>query len=152
MQLHELKRNTPNRKARRVGRGGKRGKTAGRGTKGQKARAGRKLRPETRDIISKLPKRRGHGVNRARTVNSSVLKPEVVNVSLLGSIFDDKAVIDVDALFDKGLVRRKKGRLPEVKVLGKGNLDKQFSLKGMTVSASAKEKIERAGGTITESK
>jgi len=44
-----------------VGRGGKRGKTAGRGTKGQNARAGRKKRPELRDIIKKLPKRRGYG-------------------------------------------------------------------------------------------
>jgi large subunit ribosomal protein L15 len=68
MQAHTLKRNTPNKKTPRVGRGGVRGKTSGRGTKGQKARSGRKMRPEMRDLIKKIPKLRGHGKNRARTI------------------------------------------------------------------------------------
>ena len=51
MQIHTLKRNTSNKKARQVGRGGKRGKTSGRGGKGQTARAGNKRRPELRDMI-----------------------------------------------------------------------------------------------------
>ncbi len=61
MQLHNLKKNTGNKKRRQVGRGGKRGKTSGRGTKGQNARAGRKKRPELRDIIKHIPKLRGRG-------------------------------------------------------------------------------------------
>lgn len=61
MQFHTLKRNTPNKKSKQVGRGGKRGKTAGRGTKGQNARAGRKKRPELRDFIKRVPKLRGRG-------------------------------------------------------------------------------------------
>lgn len=61
MQFHSLKRKTPNRKSRAVGRGGKRGKTSGRGTKGQNARAGRKKRPELRDFIKRVPKLRGRG-------------------------------------------------------------------------------------------
>ncbi len=60
MQIHELKRKTENRKKKYIGRGGRRGKTCGRGTKGQNARAGRKKRPEIRDIIKKLPKKRGY--------------------------------------------------------------------------------------------
>jgi len=82
MQLHQLKRNTPNKKAKRVGRGGKRGKTSGRGMKGQKARAGTSGRPEMRDIIKKIPKLRGHGKNRARTVNAERILPSVVNLSV----------------------------------------------------------------------
>lgn len=61
MQFHTLKRKTPNKKSRSVGRGGKRGKTSGRGTKGQNARAGRKKRPELRDFIKRIPKLRGRG-------------------------------------------------------------------------------------------
>mgnify|MGYP001559029654 CR=1 FL=1 len=63
MQFHNLKRNNANRKSKQVGRGGTRGKTSGKGTKGQNARAGRKKRPEMRDIIKKIPKLRGRGRN-----------------------------------------------------------------------------------------
>lgn len=61
MQFHSLKRKTPNKKSKQVGRGGTRGKTSGRGTKGQNARAGRKKRPELRDFIKRVPKLRGRG-------------------------------------------------------------------------------------------
>lgn len=63
MQFHTLKRKTPNKKSKQVGRGGTRGKTSGRGTKGQNARAGRKKRPELRDFIKRVPKLRGRGKN-----------------------------------------------------------------------------------------
>lgn len=63
MQFHTIKRKTPNKKSRQVGRGGTRGKTSGRGTKGQNARAGRKKRPELRDFIKRVPKLRGRGKN-----------------------------------------------------------------------------------------
>ncbi len=61
MQFHNLKSKTKRKYARQIGRGGTRGKTAGRGTKGQNARAGRKKRPELRDIIKRVPKLRGRG-------------------------------------------------------------------------------------------
>ena len=61
MQFHNLRSKTKRKKSRQVGRGGTRGKTSGRGTKGQNARAGRKKRPELRDIIKHLPKLRGRG-------------------------------------------------------------------------------------------
>mgnify|MGYP001595368163 FL=1 len=60
MQIHNLKRVHKNKKDRIVGRGGKHAKTSGRGGKGQTARAGNKRRPELRDIIKKLPKKRGY--------------------------------------------------------------------------------------------
>jgi ribosomal protein L15 len=56
MQLHTLKRKTQRQTKQQVGRGSKRGKTSGRGQKGQTSRAGRKLRPEIREIIKKIPK------------------------------------------------------------------------------------------------
>ncbi|PIS13477.1 MAG: hypothetical protein COT67_01505 [Candidatus Tagabacteria bacterium CG09_land_8_20_14_0_10_41_14] len=60
MQLHQLKPSTKNKDKKRIGRGGKRGTYSGRGLKGQKSRAGRKLRPQLRDIIKRLPKKRGY--------------------------------------------------------------------------------------------
>jgi large subunit ribosomal protein L15 len=72
MQFHKLKRKTPNKKAKQVGRGGTRGKTSGRGTKGQNARAGHKKRPETRDIIKRFPKLRGRGVNSLKSIQTKL--------------------------------------------------------------------------------
>lgn len=66
MQIHNLKRTHKNKKDRLVGRGGKHAKTSGRGGKGQTARAGNKRRPELRDIIKKLPKKRGYRFNSVR--------------------------------------------------------------------------------------
>lgn len=60
MQIHNLKRVHKNKKDRLVGRGGKHAKTSGRGGKGQTARSGNKRRPELRDIIKRLPKKRGY--------------------------------------------------------------------------------------------
>jgi len=149
MQLHQLKRNTPNKKAKRVGRGGKRGKTSGRGMKGQKARAGTSGRPEMRDIIKKLPKLRGHGKNRARTVNSSVVKPRVINVSNLETLFSNGDVINPKVLLEKGIIRRQKTAIPTVKILGNGEIKKKLTIERCVVSESARKKIESAGGKIT---
>ena len=63
MQSHDVKRNTPRKESVQIGRGGRRGKTSGKGHKGQKARAGTSMRPEMRDLIKKVPKLRGRGVN-----------------------------------------------------------------------------------------
>lgn len=75
MQFHSLKRKTPNKKSRQVGRGGTRGKTAGRGTKGQNARAGRKKRPELRDFIKRVPKLRGRGKSGLRSFQKKLTGP-----------------------------------------------------------------------------
>jgi len=148
MQIHQLKRNTSNKKAKKVGRGGKRGKTSGKGHKGQKARAGRKLRPEMRDIIKKLPKKRGYGKNRARTVNSSVVKPLPVNLSVLNKTFSDGDIVTAVTLIEKKVIDRVKGRIPRVKILGSGGIIKKVSVSGCAISESAKKKIEKAGGSI----
>src|SRR5882672_7511171 len=87
--LNILKR-TGKRPYRRVGRGqgSSRGKQSGRGGKGQTARAGNKRRPEWRDIIKKLPKRRGYGKNRARTVNPDAPRPLAVALNRLDMFKD----------------------------------------------------------------
>ena len=78
MQLNLLSPQHKGRKSIAVGRGGKRGKTSGHGGKGQTARAGHKMRPESRDAIKKFPKRRGYGKNRARTVRTNRIATSVV--------------------------------------------------------------------------
>jgi len=148
MQIHQLKRRTPNTKARQVGRGGKRGKTSGKGHKGQKARAGRKLRPELRDIIKKIPKLRGHGKNRGRTVNSGKIIPVVINVSTLETSLTGTEVTP-KVLIEQRIIRVGKKRNPAVKILGNGELSKKISVSGCQYSTSAKEKIEKAGGKVT---
>lgn len=135
-------------KSRRVGRGGKRGKTSGHGTKGQKARAGRKMRPEWRDIIKKLPKRRGYGKNRSRTVNSEKIRPVSVNLDKIGTSFKEGEVVTKELLLARGLVSKYKGKMPTVKILGNGTLDKKITISGCLVSGGAKSMIEKAGGKI----
>lgn len=149
MQLHDIKRETKNATKRRVGRGGRRGKTSGRGHKGQKARAGHKIRPEIRDEIKRIPKKRGHGKNRARTVNPNSQSPVTVNVSTLDARFENGAEITPSVLKERGIVRAQKGRTPSVKILGNGSITKKVTVSGCSYSQSAKEKIEAAGGSIS---
>lgn len=146
MQLHELKPRTKRMKSTQVGRGGKRGKTSGRGTKGQRARAGRKIRPEIRDMIKRLPKLRGRGKS---TFKSFTPKPLAINLSSLAA-FAAGSKVTPSTLVDKGVISAYKGRIPAVKILGTGEISTKLSFEGCTVSASAKEKIEKAGGSVKE--
>jgi large subunit ribosomal protein L15 len=146
MQFHQLKRTHKNKKRMTVGRGGKRGKTSGRGGKGQSARAGNKRRPEWRDIIKRLPKLRGRGVNQHKPV-SDVFK--AINVSLIETIFSAGDIVTPATLMAKGAVVTASGNVPAVKILGDGEITKAVNVSGCALSASAKEKIEKAGGTVT---
>lgn len=146
MQLHTLTKKTANKKKKIVGRGGKRGTYSGRGGKGQKARAGHRIRPDIRDMLKRIPKRRGYGKNRSRTVNPSNTKPEVVNIKDL-AVFVDIPVTP-QTLFDKKLVKRAGGHIPTVKILGVGVITHKVIVEGCLVSKTAKEKIEQAGGQI----
>lgn len=141
--LNSLRR-TGKRPYRRVGRGqsSTRGKQSGRGGKGQTARAGHKIRPAIRDIIKKLPKRRGYGKNRARTVNSS--KPLIVAISLskLDKLFDAGEITRA-ALIERGVI----GRRERAKIVG-GESSKKFILKGCAATASARSAIEKSGGSV----
>ena len=131
----------------RVGRGGKRGKTSGRGTKGQSARAGNKKRPEMRDVIKKLPKLRGHGKHRARTVFTLRPSPVAVPLEYIADAFEAGAVVSPESLIKAELVRARGGKTPAVKVLG-NEINKKLAFEGCVFSQQARAAIEKAGGTI----
>lgn len=148
MQLHELQPTKTRASAKRIGRGGKRGKTSGKGHKGQKARAGNSTRPEMRDIIKKLPKLRGHGVNRAQTVNADTLAPLVVNLSDLELHFAADATVSPKELVAAGVVSRRRKKYPTVKILGNGTLTKKLHISGCELSHAARTKVEAVGGSV----
>ncbi len=142
MNLHTLKPADGARKKEiRVGRGigSGVGKTCGRGHKGQKARSGGGVRPGFEGgqmpIYRRLPKR---GFK-----NIWAKKFAEVNVETLNR-FDDGAVVDAVALVEVGIL---KNVLDGVKVLGKGEITKKLTVKLQAFSKSAKEKIEKAGGS-----
>ncbi len=145
--LHTLQRHTPRKKARTVGRGGKRGKTSGRGMKGQKARAGHSIRPALRDIIKKIPKKRGHGINRAKSTYVK-LDTVVVNLALLEKYCEAGSTVTPATLHEQGLIQYPLGKSPSVKILAQGTLTKKLHVEGCLVSASAQEKITTVGGTV----
>ncbi len=144
MKLHELKPQEGSAKAAwRKGRGAGsgNGKTAGKGHKGQNARSGGGVRPGFEGgqlpLYRKLPKR---GFNNYRFAKVYA----IVNVAAL-NVFEDGAVVDVAALLEKKIIRKE---LDGLKVLGNGELTKKLTVKASVFSASAKEKIEAAGGKI----
>ena len=141
MKLHELSPAVGSTKeAKRIGRGhgSGNGKTAGKGHKGQKARSGSGMRAGFEGgqmpLQRRVPKR---GFN-----NIFATKFAIVNVSDL-EIFEANAVIDAQALQDKGLVKK---LYDGVKVLGNGDISKSLTVKASAFSESAKQKIEAAGG------
>lgn len=144
MQIHNLKPKIKSKAKKRVGRGGKRGTYSGKGMKGQKSRAGRKMRPELRDIIKKIPKKRGYRFNPRKE------KPAVVNLNMLEAKFKQGETINPRILLEAGLIKQKKGKTPAVKLLGSGSLTKKLLVSGCQISQSAKEKIEKAGGQVKE--
>ena len=144
MELNSLT-NTPGARSRRkrVGRGcgSGLGKTAGKGQKGQQSRKGHKhklvFEGGQMPLVRRLPKR---GFNNA-AFNAKAL---AINVSVLEKKFETGAEITVETLAAAGLTDNKK---PLVKILGTGDLTKKFTVK-VPCSASAKAKIEKAGGTV----
>ena len=142
MQIHQVIPKTKSRKGKYIGRGGKRGTYSGRGIKGQKARAGRKMRPEIRDLIKKLPKKRGY------RFKSFQKDSAIVNLDVLNKKLADNSEITPKILVEKGFIKALGGKIPTVKILGKGDVDKKFLVSGCLLSQSAKEKIEKAGGSV----
>ena len=116
------------------------GHTSGRGTKGQNARSGGGVRPGFEGgqlpLFQRLPKRGFHNISRKEYA--------VVNVEQL-NVFEDGAVVDVEALINAGLV---KNVLNGVKILGQGELTKKLTVKANKFSESAKKAIEALGGSV----
>jgi large subunit ribosomal protein L15 len=146
MRLHTLSPN-PGAKHRRKrlgqGESSGKGKTSGKGHKGQKARSGGSVRlgfeGGQMPIIRRLPKR---GFNNAAFKNVF----GIVNLDDLERKFADGASVNEAALRESGLIR---GKIDGVKVLGRGELSKKLTLEVDLITASAREKIEKVGGTIS---
>ena len=142
MKLHELSpAEGSTKEVKRIGRGhgSGHGKTAGKGHKGQWARSGGGVRPGFEggqtSLARRMPKR---GFN-----NIFATEYTVVNVADLEARFENGAVIDTEALIEAGLVTKV---LDGVKILGNGEVTKNFTVKAAKFSESAKAKIENAGG------
>lgn len=146
MRLHTLKPNPGAKKRRkRLGQGessGK-GKTSGKGHKGQKARSGGSIRPGFEGgqmpLFRRLPKR---GFN--NTAFKTVLG--IVNLDDLDKKFEAGASVNETVLRENGLIR---GRVDGIKVLGRGEISKKLTLEVDQITASAREKIEKAGGSVS---
>ena len=145
MRLHDIKPN-PGAKHRRKrlgsGESSGLGKTCGRGHKGQKSRSGGGPRSTFEGgqmpLYRRLPKR-GFNNKRFKKIYA------VVNVGLLEDSFDEGSLINDQSLREQGIV---KGKYDGIKILGAGEVSKKFKLSVNKVSDSAKEKIEKAGGSI----
>lgn len=145
MQINDLFPAPGSRKSRkRVGRGhgSGHGGTSGRGDKGQLSRSGGGKGPGfeggQNPLAMRLPKLPGFK-------NRNRIEFAIVNVGRLDEVFVAGDTVDVDALFAKGIVKSK--TIP-VKVLGDGELGKALKVKVDRASASARAKIETAGGTV----
>ena len=145
MQVHQLKPKNKSKSRKIVGRGGKKGTYSGRGNKGQAARAGRKMVPIIRELIKRYPKLKGY--------RSFVLEDNtaVVNLDVLDKNFKDGEIINPENLAKREIIRMIKGRIPKIKILGKGKVNKKLIIENCKVSESAKKAIEKAGGTVKAS-
>ncbi|MDR3581876.1 MAG: uL15 family ribosomal protein [Candidatus Pacebacteria bacterium] len=145
MKLHELT-TLRTRKTQRIGRSGKRGSYSGRGQKGQRSRSGHRIRPAERDIILKLPKLRGFR-NKQKDEN-----PEVFNLGTISKKFAPQAKAGTPLAVDRALLQSakliRKDYKGIVKILGTGEIAFPVAVKGFQVSAGAKAKIEKAGGSV----
>jgi len=152
LNLSNLKPAQARKNRKRVGRGigsGK-GRYSGRGIKGQKSRSGsHKMRPGfeggQNPIYMRLGKQRGGSAD-AMPVGPHRTSTAPVNVATLDERFDAGADVTPDTLVEKGVLKNTK---TDVKILGNGDLSKKLSITAHAVSATAREKIEAAGGSIT---
>ncbi|GAI42707.1 unnamed protein product [marine sediment metagenome] len=144
MKSYNSKPRHKSKKKKRIGRGGKRGTYSGRGMKGQKSRAGRKMQPMIRELIKKYPKLRGY---RAKKREKKIVE---INIAILNEKFKGGEIINPKILIEKKMIKRIKGKVPLVKILGRapGEIKKKLIIEGCQVSKGAREKIEKAGGEV----
>jgi large subunit ribosomal protein L15 len=153
LNLSNLQPAQPRKDRKRVGRGlgsGK-GRYSGRGIKGQKSRSGsHKMRPGfeggQNPIYMRLGKQRGPYSKDAMPMGPHRTQTQPVNVAALEERFDAGADVTLEALVEKGLIRNTR---IDVKLLGQGDLTKKLSITVHAASASAREKVEAAGGALT---
>jgi len=142
MQLHQLKPSHKLKNRKRVGRGGKHGSYSGKGIKGQSSRSGARFQPLIRQVIKRYPKLRGYKFKSFKNDGA------ILNIEILDKNFESGEKITPQILIDKKLIHKIKGKIPQIKILGKGEIKKSLIFEGLEISGGAKEKIEKAGGTI----
>jgi len=142
MQIHQLQLKDRSKSKKRIGRGGKRGTYSGRGIKGQKSRAGAKVRPALRDIIKKIPKKRGY--------KFSLRKKKIigVNLNLIEKQFKENEEVNIQSLIEKDILKRRMRWGYQVKILGNGDISKKIIVRNCILSQKAREKIEKIGGKV----
>ena len=153
LSLHTLKPAQPRKARKRVGRGlssGK-GRYSGRGIKGQKSRSGsHTMRPGFEGgqmpIYMRHPKQRGNTSKDAMPIGPHRTSTVGVNIRDLDRVFDTGAEVTLEALIEKGLIKNTR---TDVKILGMGETKKKLAVTAHLFSASAREKLEKAGGTAT---
>jgi large subunit ribosomal protein L15 len=153
LNLSNLKPASPRRARKRIGRGlgsGK-GRYSGRGIKGQKSRSGsHKMRPGfeggQNPIYMRLGKQRGSYSKDAMPMGPHRTSTQPVNVASLEERFDAGAEVTLEALVEKGLIKNTR---TDVKLLGQGELTKKLTVTVHAASATAREKVEGAGGSLT---
>lgn len=152
MQLHQLKLVYKKKSRKRVGRGGKQGTYSGRGIKGQKSRAGRKPRQGfaggDTPLSKRLPKQKGSvGKVKIRRGSKSArfrVKAFVLNLRDIEKKFKAGEIVSQQSLLKKGLIDKIGGRIPQVKILGEGEIKKKLEFKGVKLSKSVQEKIKKS--------
>ena len=145
ISLHNLHPNpgaTKTKKRLGRGRGSGTGKTSGKGVKGQKARPGHHgaryaFEGGQMPMARRIPKRGFKNINRVEAFP--------INVDLLERLFENGESVDIQILRDKGIIPK---LVETIKILGEGELTKKLTIKAHRASATAKVKVEKAGGTI----
>lgn len=146
MHLESIpKRNKRIGKAKRLGRGygsGVGGHTSTRGMKGQKSRAGHKsllfFEGGNVPFFRRMPKKKGFK-------KTDKVEATAINLDILETNFKSGEVVSIESLKEKALIAQS---TPAVKILGSGEITKKIVIEGIPASASAKEKVLKAGGTI----
>ena len=152
LTLSNLKPAQPRKARKRIGRGlasGK-GRYSGRGIKGQKSRSGsHRMRAGFEGgqmpIYMRLGKQRGSTSKDAMPIGPHRTSTTPLNLRDLDRVFDDGAEVTLESLVEKGLVKNTR---TDVKILGQGDLKKKLAVTAHAFSATAREKIEAAGGSV----
>ena len=97
------------------------------------------------DVIKKIPKLRGHGVNRARTINDGKKIVQAITLAAINNAYAAGETVSRVTLLEKGIADRKTA---EVKIVATGELNKKLTFEGVKLTAGATEKVNSAGGSI----
>ena len=144
--INEIKRAHALKGKRRVGRGGKRGTYSGRGQKGQKARSGRKIKSAAREALLKIPQKRGTGSKEGTWIKKNKLL--AINLRDFEAGYKEGETVSPKTLLQRRIVQRVANRIPAIKILGNGKLNKKLIFLDVVVSQSVKTQVEKLGGSI----